>query len=260
MKKWILRIGVALVVLAIITVFIVAAFLGNIIKSGVETVGPKITQTDLKLSGVSLSLLGGSASVQGLVLGNPSGYKAPNAMEADEISVRIEPMSVLSDKVIVRSIRIDGSRIQVEGSPSDNNLTKIQKNVEAFVASLPGVGSKEGSAPASSGPGKKLQVDDLVLSNAKLSLTLSMLGGKTITAPLPEIHLSNLGQGPEGITPADLVKRLIGSITGSVTTVATDAIKNIGGAAVDTAKQAGKAAADTADKAAKGIKSLFKKN
>ena len=259
MKKWFLRIGIAVVLLAIVAIFVVASSLGGIIKSGVETVGPKITQTEVKLSGVSLSLLGGSASVRGLVLGNPTGYKAANALEADEVSVRIEPSSLLADKVIIRSVRIDGSRIAVEGTPSDNNLTRIQKNVEAFAQSITG-GAAGDTKPATSGPGKKLQVDELVLSNAKLSLTLTMLGGKSVTVPLPEIRLANLGQGPEGITAADLTKRVLSSLTGSVTTAATDVVKNLGGVAVDAAKEASKTAVEGVDKATKGIKSLFKKN
>lgn len=247
----------AAVLIAIVVVFLVAAFLGNIVKSGVEAVGPKITQTEVALSGVSLSLLNGSATIKGLVIGNPAGYKARTALEAGELHLKVEPSSLLSDKVIVRAVRIDGAKINVEGSATDNNLTKIQSNVEASLNSL--MSGSSNAAPKSSGAGKKLQVDDLVIARSELSLTLGMLGGKTTTVSLPDIHLSNLGQGPDGITAAELSKRIIASITGSVTQVVTDTVKKLGGAAVDAAKDVGKTATEGLDKAGRGIKDLFKK-
>lgn len=119
-------------------------------------------------------------------------------MEADTVGVALAPSSVLADKVIVRSVLVDGARVNIEGSPSDNNLTKILANVQAVAGSGSGATTSDGK-PA--GGGKKLQVDDLTIKNCKLSITLKLLGGKTVSAPLPDIHLSNLGQGPEGITP-----------------------------------------------------------
>jgi hypothetical protein len=254
MKKILIRVAVVVVVLILAVVAGVAIFLDGIVKKGVETVGPSITKTELKLDSVSISLVGGSARLKGFLLGNPEGYKGPSAVEADAVSVELAPMSVLSDKVIIRSIRIDGARIAVEGSPSDNNLTKILANVDSVAGG--GTPAKE-SKPG--GPGKKLQVDDLVISNSKLSLTLKMLGGKTTTVALPEIHLSQLGQGPEGITPAELTKRILSAMTGDIGKVALDAVKNLGGSVTDTVKEVGKTGLDGVDKATKGIKDLFKK-
>ena len=48
------------------------------------------------------------------------------------------------------------------------------------------------------------QVDEFVISGAKLNVTASVLGGSSVTLPLPEIRLANLGQNPEGITAAEL--------------------------------------------------------
>lgn len=257
MKKWIIRIGIGVVVIVVVCVFLVAFFLEGIVKSGVEAVGPKITQTEVALSGVSLSLLNGAATIRGLVIGNPTGYKGNTALEAGEIHLDVEPSSLLSDKVIVRGVRVDGAKINVEGSATDNNLTKIQSNIEA---SLNSVMSGSSNAPAkSSGPGKKLQVDDFVISHSELSLTLGMLGGKTTTVALPDIHLANLGQGPDGITAAELSKRIIAAVTANVTQVVTDTVKKLGGAALDAAKDAGKTATDSFDKAGRGIKDMFKK-
>lgn len=250
MKKNLIRIAAALLVLLVVGGLAFAFYLDTIIKHGVEGFGPKVTQTPITLNGVSLSLLGGSAELKGFVLGNPAGYKTTHAMDVDRVSVSLSPGSILSDKVVVRSVVIEGAKLSVEGSPTDNNFTKIQSNVEAFVG---------GGAKTQAGPGKKLQVDELVMKDCKLDLTLGLLGGKTVTMPMPDIRLTQLGQGPEGITPADLVDKILGAVTGNIGPVAAQAMKNLGGAVTDTAKDLGKGATEGVDKATKGIKNLFKK-
>lgn len=253
MKKLAIRLALVGAVLLIVGVVLFVLFLDGLIKKGVETVGPTLTQTTLTLDNVSLSLLGGNASLRGLRVGNPSGYKGPTALEADQISVKLSPGSLLSDKVIIHSLLLDSALVHVEGSPSDNNLTKILANVQSAVPTSQ-------SAPSSpTSGGKKLQVDDLVLRNTKVQLTFPMLGGKTTTVSLPDIHLTQLGQGPEGITPAALVQRIMTEVTGNVTTVATAALKSLGGVVTETVKDLGKGAIDGVEKASKGIKDLFKK-
>lgn len=253
MKKLAIRVAVVGLILIIAGIVAFALFLDSLIKKGVETVGPSLTQTTLRLDRVSLSVLSGSASLKGLVVGNPQGYKAATALEADQISIKLAPTSVLSDKVIIHSLRVDAAKINVEGSPTDNNLTRIMANVQAAVPASQTSQTKEASA------GKKLQVDDLVISNAKVNLTFPLLGGKSTTVALPEIHLTQLGQGPEGITAAALVQRIMTEVTGNVTSVATVALKGLGGVVTDTVKDLGKGAVEGVEKASKGIKDLFKK-
>lgn len=256
MKKIFIRVGIGLVILGVIGVLVFAMFLDGIVKKGVETVGPAVTKTEVKLGGVSISILGGSAKLNGFVLGNPEGYKTAYAMEADTVGVALAPSSVLADKVIVRSVLVDGARVNIEGSPSDNNLTKILANVQAVAGSGSGATTQDGK-PA--GGGKKLQVDDLTIKNCKLSITLKLLGGKTVTAPLPDIHLTNLGQGPEGITPAALIQEILGKVTAQAGPVVLDAAKNLGGNAINAVKDIGAGGGAGIEKATKGIQDLFKK-
>ena len=56
-------------------------FLGPIVKNGMETVGPKIMRVSVKVDAVIL-VLSGSAEVKDLVVGNPEGYQAPQAIRS----------------------------------------------------------------------------------------------------------------------------------------------------------------------------------
>jgi len=96
MKKilWIGALGV--VALVVVGLIVFALFLNDIVKTGVETVGPKLAGVSITLDKVNISLLTGSAKVQGLVIGNPAGYKAPNAISVSLAEVGVNPLSVLS--------------------------------------------------------------------------------------------------------------------------------------------------------------------
>src|SRR5579859_7623667 len=95
---------IGLVVLVLVVAVVIGANLGRIVKAGIETVGPKITQTPITVDSVGLSLLSGSASINGLVVGNPTGYQSTNAINMDKASVSIAPGSLLSDKIVIKSV------------------------------------------------------------------------------------------------------------------------------------------------------------
>ena len=80
MKKILLRICMVIVVLIIFACLAVHFFLDGAVKRGVESVGSKMAKVDVKLDGVHISLLSGSGKINGLVIGNQEGYKAPHAI------------------------------------------------------------------------------------------------------------------------------------------------------------------------------------
>ena len=253
MKKKIL-IGLGVVaVLAVVAGYVVFSNLGRIIKTGIETAGPKITQTTLTVGGVGVSPFSGSGSIRNFVLGNPEGYKSDFAVKLGEAKLELDPASVLSDKIHIKSIVVTDPHIIIEGGLTDNNLKKIQANVESFAGA-------EKSAPATdSGPKKKLQVDDFLLSGAKVEVKIGMLGNSLPTLTLPDIHLTNLGAGADGITPGELAKRVLGEVFGAVFTEVRVQGGKLGKGAVDAAKGLGEGAKGSLEKVGGGIGDLFKK-
>jgi len=271
--KIILGILVVLLVLFVVAVLIVGAHLGDIVKAGMEVAGPKVTQTTLTVDAVNISLLGGSAGVKNLVLGNPDGYKAPQSLVLSNAAVSLVPGSVLSDKIVIRSVELRGLEVTFEGNPlGDNNLTKIMANVNSVTssrASSANASSPTGAAqPAGSAkPAKTLEVDDLVISDVVVHATLTGLVNKDITLPIPDIHLSALGTGPAGITPADLTQKVLGEITTdtikSLLTSASGLGKDLTGGAKDAIngvmQNAGGISSNSLDQVKKGLGGLFGK-
>jgi hypothetical protein len=249
MKKWIIRGLVAGLVLLLIALLLVGLFLDGIVKKGVETVGPELTKVSIKLDGVKISMLGGSGEINGLVVGNPEGCKTPTAIKLGSASMAIRPLTILSDKFVIRSIRVISPEITIEGSPTKNNLTKIMENVQAATGGASTNQPAQGGTKPSSPP-KKLQVDEFVIAGAKVHYNMPGVGEMNVS--LPDITLNDLGTGPEGITAGELVGRVMSRLTGDVAKTLMDSVSKAGKDAVNNA-------AGDANKAVKSITDMFKK-
>lgn len=263
MKKKLLWGVAVLAVLVVAGLGLALMYLGPLVKKGVETVGPMVTQVEVKLDSARVGLLSGHGSLKGLVVGNPPGYQSASAMKLGEISVEVVPRSVFADKIHLKSVTILAPEITVEGGLKDNNLTKILANVEAFTGG-PATNQTETAAAQ-----KKIQLDSLVLRGAKVRTDLNLPGVPTLNLSLPDIELSNLGQGPEGITAGELTRQLIRQITTRTLTAVAGAAAHAGKALVegasDRATDAAKSAAGAAEKVAgeagkalKGVGDLLK--
>lgn len=252
MKKLLIRIILGIVVLIVLVVVAMGVFLDSAIKKGVETVGPQIAKVDVKVDGVNLSLFSGSAKVKGLTVSNPEGYKTPHAIKMGTANVAVKPGSLLSHKVVVKLIHLEAPDVILEGGLTGNNLRKILDNVNSS-SGAPEAPPKQ-QTPEDKAAAKKLQVDDVLISGAKVSVYLNDVAGVGGTMPIPDIHLTNLGQGPEGITAGDLTKRILSELTDA-------AIKAGMKAATDIGKGAVQEATKDIGKSAEGLKNLnpFKK-
>jgi uncharacterized protein involved in outer membrane biogenesis len=192
-----------------------------------------VTQTTLTVDAVHISLLGGSASVKGLALGNPEGYRAPQSISLSNAAVSLVPGSVLAQKIVIRSIELQAPDITFEGNPfGANNLTKIMANVNAMTGPVNQAATN--SPAAGQKPARRFEVDDLAITGAKVHASIPGLD-HSITLPIADIHLADLGKGTDGITAADLTQQVLEQITaGTIKTLASHASelgKNVAGAA-----------------------------
>jgi len=249
MKKWIIRIVAAVAVLAIVVVVVLFFFLGDIVKKGVEVVGPQVTRVEVRLDGVKLSPFSGQGTLKGFFVGNPPGFNTPSAVKVGEMDIKLKLGSLRSDKVVIEHLRVTSPEITYEGGVkfSGSNLGKIQANVEEFT----------GSSKPDDKSQRKLQVNELLIQNAKLTVSVKGLGTKTVT--VPDIQLRDLGTDPDGITAAELTKKITQAVLGRVASTVTSVVadlgklgKNIGQEAVGTVK-------DVGEGVGKAVKGIFKK-
>ena len=243
MKK-LIRIVAVLVVLLVIAFIIGLFYLGSLVKTAVEKAGPAVTKVPVTLGSAKVSVFGGSGTLKDFVIGNPEGYKSSEAIKVGTAHLSIVPRSILGDKVIIRSIKVEGAEITFEKNGiTGSNLEKILDNLGGKKKP----GEPESKAPASSGgSSKKLQVDEFIITGAKVHAKVPLLDAYTVS--LPELKLSNLGQGPEGITPQELGQRVLTVILEASAKAVAENAPGVTGKA-----------AETLNNAKDAVKDLFKK-
>lgn len=255
MKRGVL-IAVAAVVVAIgVGVYVLYSSLGGIIQTAVEKIGSEATQASVKLAGVDLDITSGKGALKGFVVGNPKGFQTPSAFKLGAISLHVDPATVTGDPVVIKEIVIDKPEITYELSGSGSNIDAIKRNVDAYAAKFGG--ASKGAAKPESGAkseGPKVIIEHLYVRGGQVNVSAAILQGKAMGAPLPEIHLTDIGKDKGGASPADVAKKVIDSMTAKV----GGAMSSIGvGKTLDSLKgalgDAGKAAEGAASKVQEGL-------
>jgi hypothetical protein len=217
--KKILGIVAALVLVAVVGAGLYFYFaFSSLVKAGVETYGPRITQTKMTLGGVSVSLFGGSATIEDLVIGNPQGFKSAQAMSVHKAAISVDPATVLKDVVHIRSIDVAGPQITYEMGQGSNNLSVIQKNI-AKASQTPGA-QPPAKKDQAAGPEKKFIIDRLTIADAQATAALSQLSavasavgqGSNVSVTLPTIDMRDLGAKEGGLPPAKIAEQVMAKL------------------------------------------------
>ncbi len=251
MKKWTIRVVIGLVVLLVVGAIGVFVFMGSIVKTGFETVGPKITKVDMHLGSAKVSALSQSCQLTGLVIGNPEGFKTPSAIKVGDIKVGMKVSSLFSDIIQVNEINIQAPEITLEGSLAGSNLGKILDNLKA----ASGGDNKPAQKTEKGGGEKNIYIKDVVISGGKINVSVTGLGGRVISVPMPPLHLENIGTQEKGVSMAEASSQIMQSILTSASKASEAATADIGKGL----KEAGNGTKEGAVKAVESVKGLFKK-
>ena len=259
MKKLIVRLLIALVVVVVLGVMAAGLFLDKAIKGAVETLGPKLTKVEMKLDSVQLSFLSGSGTIKGFMMGNPQGYKSPSAIRVGEAHLALKPGSLFSDKIVVQSVRLHAPEITYETNLKKSNLSQILENVQEAAGGEKPSSKQEPAPPPAGKKAKKLEVDEFIITGGKVNVSVTGLVNGSATVPLPDIHLQGLGTGPDGITAAELTQRIIQAIEDAAAKAAPGAITDLKKTANDALKSLSDTGSNTVQSVTKGLNDLLKK-
>lgn len=252
-KKLFLGFVLLFVVAAAAVFFFGSSALNNGIRNGVETYGPRVTQTPVTLAGVNLSILSGSGTLKELKVGNPKGYQSENIFALGQIDLKVDTSTVFSDKIIIDEIIIKKPEISYEKSLTSSNVKELMQNIEAFTG--PSSDSDPDPAP-DEGAKKQVVIKKLLIEDG--TVYVGALGvGQTVA--LPRIEMADIGEGGSQTTMAEAIDLVLAKVLQSIGPAIANA-SDLGGAAVDSLKTQGLEKVDqAAEKATEGIKGLFKK-
>lgn len=227
MKKILIIAGISLFVVLLCGSIILGFYLGPIVKSAIETFGPQIVKVPIHVEKVDISLITGSASVKGLRVGNPPGYTTADAITLSGAAINLDPVSLFSKKILIKSVRIDSPQINYEGSLTRSNLSTIMDNLNSTAPKKDQEKSpKPETMNTNDHPEPKIQIDDFLISGGKVKISLQAISKQGITLALPDMHLKDLGKENEGLTPVEMTRSILRQVLSSTIHVATGAITN----------------------------------
>jgi len=249
MGKKLAIVGGAILILIVAGVVVMYMSLNSLIRSAVETYGPEVTKTEVKLGGVNVSPFTGSASLSNLLIGNPKGYKAPSAFKLGALRMSVDVGSLRSDKVVIRDLVITAPEITYEPGPGGNNLTVIQKNATGYT----GGGGKEAKGAQAEGGGTKVVIDRLRVEKPKLNVNVPQLKGEPLVLELPDIEMKDIGKKGDGASFSEVVELIMKDVNSKTAT----AVANVDWKGL--AEKALKKEGEGAEGIGKSIKGLFGK-
>ncbi|MDR2849980.1 MAG: AsmA family protein [Verrucomicrobiota bacterium] len=275
--KFLIGLVVGIVVLLVLAVVTLPLTIAPLVKTAASVGGPKVLGVPVSVGDVKLRPLAGELLISHVRIGNPEGYSQKDAFSVAKIEVSLNVASLLSDTIVVRKVSIDAPSILYEKKGGKSNFDVMLAN--ASVAEQ----KEKTASPKDKSSSKKVVIDEVVLSGAKVAYSSGLTLGQAVTLPLPSVTVRDIGKASGGASLVEAVTQiltgLLSSVTDLVSTVAGatgDLIKGAGGAAGNLIKGAGgvagdlikgagnaagsavKGASDAAKGAADGIKKLFK--
>jgi len=245
------RIGIAA---AVVAVLLLAALICRdiLIEQGVRRLGTWLVGTPVEIESFDSSLAG-TVEINGLTVGNPKGYQAPHIFSLRRVFVRIRPFSVLTDKIVVEEVSVEGMRVDFESKITETNLGVIQDNVNSKLGALGGTKESSDSPDSSSDeekPQQQLVIRKLEVRDYSASVSSRMLR-TSLVLMLPPVSMTDVGEGrPIGET----VSGLFGAISSGI----SDAVAKSGGVIGDVLKGTGDLIGDAAHNTGSALKDAGK--
>lgn len=244
--KILLVLGGMFLALVLAAYLVAAHFLGTIVVKGVNTLGPKLTQTKVELASASLSPFSGSGSLTGLSVGNPKGWSEGRAFYLGKVQVDVQPWSLLGDPIVINEIIIDQPEFAYETTIVSSNIKELLKTIRGYSG-----GSDPGPA-APGGKSRKFILKKFRLTNGKAAV---MAGGNSLLATFPPVSLDNLGVAEGGITGDQLASALMSQVLSNIAKGATEALGKSGSSGTMNMEQVKGAVKNAGD----ALKKMFEK-
>lgn len=216
-----LKIGLGAVAVFVLLVAIVIwqlfANLNDIIRAAIETVGSEVTGTEVVVSDVDISLEEGRGTLSGFEVENPRGFSADNAFQFETISVQLDTSTIFDEVVVINEVIVRKPLITYELAGDSDNLNTLKADTQRNAEQI----SREaGGDPAAAGEtegGRKFIIERIYLTDGQVRVRASDLTDRSLTVPLPDVELRDIGKDEGGADPAAVAGEVMTGLFDRVT-------------------------------------------
>lgn len=112
----------ALIIIFAIGALVLSFTLDGIIKSSLESTTGEMLETTVEVNNVDISVLDGTGTIDGITIHNPEGFSDNPAVKLQQINIKMNLWTLLSDTVIVNSVEINQPDLFLEQKATGNNF------------------------------------------------------------------------------------------------------------------------------------------
>lgn len=176
---------IGLIVIVIVGLVALTLSIDSIVKSSIEDIGSEMTGTPVTVDGVSISPFSGQGTISGFRVANPDGYSETYAVEIGELSIEMDVMSLFSDEIIVRQIRVLSPMIYVEQQLPENNIQEILNHVN--------------SVDAYEASDSEMMIEHFVLQDGRVDLYTEVGGERSASVEIETVEMHDIGDGRDAV-------------------------------------------------------------
>ncbi|HEU4340710.1 MAG TPA: hypothetical protein VFU31_03990 [Candidatus Binatia bacterium] len=137
----------------------------------------------------------------------------------------------MADLVVIKEIVVSAPEVTYELGPQGSNIDAIKQNVDAYTDARRSTDPAESARTSGKAAGRRVVIEHLYIRGGKVNIG-STLSDRTMSAPIPDINLTNIGREKSGATPGEVTEKIIEALAKTVNTTV---------ASVDTSKVLGEA-------------------
>jgi len=216
MRRKLLLLVAVLLAAGVVVLVLTWANLDRIVKFGVEKGGSLVLGVPVRLKDATVSVKEGTVGLDGLTIGSPEGFSAPNMFELDHATATVEIGSLRSDVIVVKDVKVDGPRVTLEFSGGATNWGTVMAHLKKPQPSK-----------------KKMRIGHLQITNGEVGIAGIPATGAAMV-PLPGVEMNDIGGGPGGAASvrtviSDVVSNLYKAIIGAAgKVVPTEQLEKLG--------------------------------
>ncbi len=167
----------AIIIIGAIGALALSLSIDGIVKSNIEETTSELMETSVDVDDVSISILDGSGTIDGITIHNPEGFDDKPAVKLQQINLKMKVSSLLSDTVMIEEIRIQKPELYFEQKTSGNNFDALTSNMEA-----------------SSSSDSNIVIEYLLVENGQITLTANIGEEQSIAAEFSQIEIEGIGR------------------------------------------------------------------
>ena len=238
--KWLLRIGLLVVLLVVVAAVAAFILIDNIATAAVKNGAAYATQTDVEVEAVDVSIVGASATITNLDIKNPDGEfrkKFDSFLQLGDASAEVTAGSVMSDLIEIPEVTLSDITISLV------SFDDGKKNYEVILESLKRF-QGDGPPPEETKGEKQVVIKKLVIKNITVNYDFAKdpaLGavpakGTIVIADDEPMVLTDVGSGgvPMSQITADIITDILIQVTANMGSQIGDHVLGLTGSLADT--------------------------